>query len=219
VSREAQIVSIHPVLFQALEATKQTDTWLIVLATSPSSRECATMKDILSNAEIAAWIEANGSTLSFDIDADINLAAELGIRVVPTFLAFKGGEERGRLRGLRDWVHLLMWLHDLQRAKVEVGDVPTGREEDVRTREEAARALFRGGRYAEALEHYVWLWNNMARLFPDIAGVRGSFLARELDGGQLRTASSRSASKPQPSRPLILERWKRGRTGWSSIRS
>jgi thioredoxin-like negative regulator of GroEL len=170
-----------PVLAQALEDARQTGAWLLVLAASGSSKECASVQDTLSNAEISAWIETHGSALSFDIEADVDVATALSIRVVPTFIAFKGGEERGRLRGLRGWVHVLMWLHDLLREKVDVGDVLTGKDDDVQMREEAARALFRGGRYAEALEHYVWLWNNMARLIPDMAGVRRSFLARELD--------------------------------------
>jgi hypothetical protein len=130
---------------------------------------------------VLAWLGANALAISFDVEAERELARTLRVQAVPTIIAFRQGMERSRLRGLRHWMVLFMWLDGLGREPVDVGVGPMGNAEGVEGRMTAASALLRSGEYAEAAEHYVWLWNNMARVEPDQEHVRVSFLASEVD--------------------------------------
>ena len=53
-------------------------------------------------------------------------------------------------------------------------------EAEVDARYELARALVKKGAYAEATEHYVWLWENIPRKHPAMHGVRSSFMIGQM---------------------------------------
>ena len=168
----------------AIERTKRTGAWLLAHATSRSSKECAMMDSTtLSNPEIVAWIKANALVVfTFAVDEENKLAQDLKIRVLPTLIAFRNGREVERLRGFRSWPDLLFWFHGFQSEITIIGDPPRiAQNGSVRARRDGAAALLRSGRYAEATNHYAWLWKNIPRVAPEMEGVRRSFLALEID--------------------------------------
>jgi hypothetical protein len=94
-------VSADSVLARALEPTIQTGGWLIVFVTSQSSKVWKPLsQDDVAGKKVDAWIRENALTLSVDVDADVELAKALKVRAIPTLIAFQGGQERERLRGL-----------------------------------------------------------------------------------------------------------------------
>jgi len=96
-------------------------------------------------------------------------------------IAFKEGAERGRLRGLRDWTDVALWLHELDRVKVDVVAAGTRITVDVGERRDLAKELLRSGRYQEATEQYLWLWSNIPTVATHLADVRLSFIIKEID--------------------------------------
>jgi hypothetical protein len=44
-----------------------------------------------------------------------------------------------------------------------------------------AKAMIEDHRYDEATRHFVWLWHNIARVDPDMLGVRSSFMAGDIE--------------------------------------
>ncbi len=169
------------VLADAIERTTQPGGWLIVHATSGSSKDCDMMdRTTLREPDVVNWIEANALAITLDVDSDRERAKPLKILTVPTLIAFKGGVERERLRGFRGSSEVHTWLNGLERDQVDAGELPVGKGEDVGARSEIAKALLCSGRYEEATEDHVWLWNNMA-LASDYEGVRESYLAGEIN--------------------------------------
>jgi hypothetical protein len=66
----------------------------------------------------------------------------------------------------------------------------------MRERLDAAEQLLNQGKHDEATREFDWLWHNMARLEPDMAGVRVSFMAKSI--GQL-------VEKHRPARARFAE--------------
>src|SRR5262249_52928210 len=107
---------------------------------------------------------------------------------LPTVIAFKDGAERARFEGFRDGHHLLMWFMSLEgglgglEGLTPVIRAPGGDlDRDMHGRLSYARALLNERRYREAADHYLWLWENMERIEPDMSGVRVSFMAGEME--------------------------------------
>jgi hypothetical protein len=160
--------------------------WLIVEAASDGSQPSRLMVDAWQSQRVIDWIEAHAVAVRVDVDEAHALAAELDVRTVPTLIAFKDGEEKARATGFLDQARLLIWLVGLDQPRKGAierlisrgsGDLET----DMQARTSFAKALLDDQSYADATEHYVWLWHNMARVDPRMTGVRVSFMAHELE--------------------------------------
>jgi hypothetical protein len=132
---------------------------------------------------VAAWVEQHAIAIQIDIDVSAELAGRLGVHSVPTVIVFVDGVERDRATGLRPPAELLAWLDrlalgetDLDRARAALTDP----QHDIHGRMALARTLLDRGLFAEALEHYAWLWCHMQEVEPATAGVRVSFMASEI---------------------------------------
>ncbi len=53
-------------------------------------------------ADVAALLEGRAKVYQFDIDKNSELADELGVSSIPTFIVYKGGEEVWRASGEMD---------------------------------------------------------------------------------------------------------------------
>jgi hypothetical protein len=160
--------------------------WLIVEAASGASQPSRLMTDVWQSRRVIEWLEAHALALKIDVDVEHALAAELKVRTVPTLIAFKDDGERARVTGFLDQARLLIWLVGLDKPTNNAierllnrgtGDLDT----DMQARTSFAKALLHDHSYADATEHYVWLWHNMVRLDPGMSGVRVSFMAREIE--------------------------------------
>jgi thiol-disulfide isomerase/thioredoxin len=169
----------------AVERARIKGVWLIVDATAEWCGPCRTMDQTTwRDDRVASWVAANGLAVQVDVDAESELARQLEIRAMPTIIAFKDGDEKDRVVGYRDPAGLLDWLDALGRGETDVDRARhalTDPEGDMNGRLSFARTLLHAGQQDEATDHYVWLWHNMARVEPAMAGVRVSFMAGDIE--------------------------------------
>jgi hypothetical protein len=106
------------------------------------------------------------------IDQLPELSANLEIRAAPTLIAFHAGKERERIVCTTEESRILEWLIGLANTTTPV---------DVSARNSSAAMMLENAKYDEALERYVWLWNNSSRLNPSWRGARLSFVAEKIE--------------------------------------
>lgn len=171
---------------EAVAQANAKGAWLLVWASSARSEPAMLMERTTWRDGVLARQLAEKDILAVrvDIDDDPELAVALNLRSAPMVLAFKDGVEKDRLPGFREAAGLLMWLISLGGVKTPFDDAihrGTGDlEHDMHARSSLANALLQEKRYDEATRHYVWLWDNIARVEPDMSGVRTSFMAGEI---------------------------------------
>jgi thioredoxin 1 len=174
---------------EALAANRTDGKVFIVKATAEWCAPCKRMnRTTFVDPKVVKWFGDNGLVIEFDVDKDPKLAQELSISAMPTTVAFKGGTEFDRIVGYKDAEAFLAWLEgvkagkkggdDLQ-AKVEKARQGEGKVSS-RERMEHARNLVQTGKLDEATDEYAWLWSNIAKEDPSMVGVRGSFLAGDI---------------------------------------
>lgn len=179
---------------QARDATKGSPKLLIVKATASWCAPCKRMdKTTWIDEKVVAWVRDNGVAVEFDVDENKALSEQLKIDAMPTMIAFKDGAEFDRTVGYKDAGDLLAWLNDVkggvrsidklaEKAKAAPGaDAGEDEDVDVDAKYDYARALVSKGSYEEAAAEYVWLWKNMLKHEPSMSGVRGSFMASDME--------------------------------------
>jgi thioredoxin 2 len=62
-------------------------------------------------AQAAQKIEPRARLLKVDTEAEQAIAAQYGIRSIPTLMVFSGGRETGRIAGAMDLNNLLGWIN------------------------------------------------------------------------------------------------------------
>jgi len=216
-------------LTEALKANESDGRILVVKATAEWCMPCKRMDATTWREEaVVEWFRERGMAISLDVDRHRDDAQRLRIRAMPTMVAFRDGEELDRSMGYQSGDALLAWL-----ARVEQGETTASRLAALmeRPREGAgalsmqdrmglARELGGADRFDEAIDEYVWLWRNMARVEPGMAGVRASFLAADMgrlatahDGARSRFRELRDEAKARldaatgSQSPLILMDW------------
>lgn len=138
--------------------------------------------------KVVRWVGDNAIALQFDVDKDKALAEQFKIEAMPTVIILKDGREFDRSVGYQKPAQLLAWLDAVQRgqtsldlARKAAGDrMDKDGKVDVRARLSLARKLAQGGKTAEALDEYAWLWDNMVKFEPAMGGVRVSFMASDM---------------------------------------
>jgi thioredoxin 1 len=180
----------------ALEANKSSDSWLIVDATAQWCGPCKNMdRTTWRDAEVVAWLEAHATALQIDVDQEQEWAKAHRITAMPTLIAFKDGAEFDRVVGGRKPADLLDWLNGLQQGETAVAQLQRSVGEgdaNVSGRLDLARALLTAGKLDEAAREFVWLWEHMDKLQPDMAGVRVSYVASEIETLVSQDESARS---------------------------
>jgi thioredoxin 2 len=179
----------RPPIFQALAldeaiaVARRTGRVLLVDVTAPKCGPCQVMDH--STWSDRALIEAlRDRALAIQVDAGEHsaVAERLAVRTMPTVLVFKDGAEIDRVTGLQNTAQILTWLDGLERGETALTRMRAELDErDVSGRLQLARVLVEQGRCDEALREYLWLWQNMVEIDPEMSGVRHSFMLGDIE--------------------------------------
>ena len=170
---------------EAMRQARAADSWLIVDATAVWCGPCKTMDQrTWPDADVAEWLESHGIAIQIDVDEHQALAHKLEVRAMPTVIAFKAGKEKDRVVGFRNPQGLLDWFNALERGEIDLDQARgalANPERDMEGRLDLADRLLHGGKLDEAAAHYLWLWDNIAKVEPGMSGVRVSFMASSIE--------------------------------------
>lgn len=186
----------HPALFSDLTLTeakaqaKKEGKLLLVDFTASWCPPCGEMdKTTWQDAKVVNWIRNNAIAVQIDVDKEQKLAREMSIVAMPSLVVFRdSANEADRTLGFQDSDELLIWLKAVKNGVTAVDRMQKelnlargkGGSDEMEARYELARAQFASGRYEDATDNFVWVWQNMTRLTPELAGVRLTFLASEI---------------------------------------
>lgn len=172
----------------AVAATKASDKLLVVKFTAAWCGPCKQMdKTTWRDDQVVKWFERHGTVIAVDVDKEPRIAADNRIRAMPTMVAFKGGSEAARRVGYMSAKDVLQWTESVRTgALIEAhaaannkGDAGAGKQ-SMQERLQAARVLVDDGKLEKATDEYVWLWKHMLEQEPAMMGVRGSYMASEM---------------------------------------
>ncbi len=182
-SRGAPAVFSDISLDEAVARTTEDGTLLIIDFTAEWCAPCKQMdKTTWVDEKVVAWIDEHGVALQIDVDKKRAIANKFQVRSMPLMVVVKEGEEYDRASGYRTGPELIAWLDDVKAGKREVDRLREAAEADgdngaidVQAKMQFAQKLVMTGRFDEALEEYVWLWENMLDHEMGMYGVRLSF--------------------------------------------
>jgi thioredoxin-like negative regulator of GroEL len=169
----------------ALERARVDGKRLVVDATAEWCPPCKMMdRTTWVDAAVVARLSSFAIAIQLDVDQDAETAKRLGVRAMPTLVAFYEGVEVDRVTGARQPAQLLAWLDEIERGrtaldalKAEVDAAPS----DMQKRLEYARMLRGRGRFDDATREHVWLWTHMLEHQPSMLGVRLSFFISDIE--------------------------------------
>jgi tetratricopeptide (TPR) repeat protein/thiol-disulfide isomerase/thioredoxin len=186
----------HPAIFsdlslsQAKAQAKKEAKLLLVDFTAAWCPPCGEMdKTTWEDPNVVKWIHDNAVAIQVDVDKEQAIARDLKIVAMPSLVVFKDKDaEVDRAIGFQDGEELLKWLNDVNNGVTSMDKLQQeldmvrgkGGSRELEPRYELARAQYQAGRYADAQENFVWVWQNMAKVNSELAGVRLTFLASEI---------------------------------------
>lgn len=157
----------------------------LVYATATWCPPCQRMKkSTWVDASVTSWVEQHGIVTSLDVDEFPQVAADLGVRAMPTMILFEAGEELGRRTGYTDASELVAWMEAGRNgeelpAPAEF-DWGGGEQDAVRQELDTANELLASERYDEATAAYLELWASMNERAPFMSGVRLSYMTESM---------------------------------------
>ncbi len=172
-------------LDEAIEKSVEADRLLIVDATAEWCGPCKQMDATTwVDPGVVSWIEENAIAIQVDVDEREAEAERLNIQAMPTLVIYREGEVFDRSVGFLDaetlsermrmWDDGTTWLDKI------AAEVDDGEGVDVEKRMDLAYEFASAGKNAEALKHYLWLWDNMALVDDEYEGMRGAYLASDM---------------------------------------
>ncbi len=185
---------------QAAKKAQQENRLVLVDATAEWCGPCKMMdRTTWVDDKVVEWINANAIAVQFDVDHEEDTAKRFQIRAMPTVIVLKDGKEFDRKVGYMDGPKLIDWLDQVKAGKssLDVLREKAGNRMDedgnvdVRERYDMAGEFLNANAYEEALDEYLWLWDNMVEFEPAMGGVRGSFMAGDME----RLAASHAPAK------------------------
>ncbi len=100
-------------------AASRDDAVLLVYATAVWCVPCQHMERTTWQAPaVAEWFESHGMAYKLDVDEESDIARDLRVRSMPTFIAYRGGTEVSRSMGYHSAEQLLEWLDDVRLGRV-----------------------------------------------------------------------------------------------------
>lgn len=100
----------------AVAAGQQEGRVVLAYFTADWCPPCQQMKkDTWPDPRVAKWLTDNANFHTIDLDANREMAQSLGIRGIPTIVAYKDGREADRIVGYRGPADMLAWLEPLAR--------------------------------------------------------------------------------------------------------
>ncbi len=146
-------------------------------------------KTTWEDPRVVKWIKDNAIAIQIDVDKEKTIAADLKIVAMPSLVVFKDkANEVDRTLGFQDGEELLTWLNSINSGVTSMDKMQQqletvkgkGGEKELDARYELARAQFQAGRYADAQDNFVWLWQNMSKINPHLGLVRLTMLPQEI---------------------------------------
>ncbi|CAN5500920.1 hypothetical protein BH10CYA1_BH10CYA1_39590 [soil metagenome] len=170
---------------QAKEQAQKDGKFFLIDFTASWCPPCKTMEaSTWTNSEVQSWIKENAIAIQIDVDHDTKIKSALEIAAMPTMVLFSPkntAAEFGRQVGYMDPSDLLRWLEGAKSGKTA---------QDLDKEHDAGNAVFdhfgkarelqSAGKNAEAVEEYIWIWNNASSTDPNVAPIRMSAVPVEL---------------------------------------
>lgn len=160
-----------------------------------------------TNADVGQLVGAKAVALRLDAEKEgRDLAQRYRIDAYPTLLVLKpDGTELDRIVGFRepaafitDFTAAIEGRTALKRAaEASAKSEAVSLREQVRARQQLANELTRNHKYEEALQEYLWLFDEGMKQDPGFAGVRTSFLTSDM---------GRLAARYEPAAAALRER-------------
>jgi thioredoxin 1 len=174
---------------EAIEAGARDGKLVILDATATWCAPCKTMDATTwVQPEVEKWIGDHAIAAQFDIDKDADSARAYNIAAMPTIIVVRNGVEFDRVTGYRTAEQLLGWLSGVREGKTLQAQQaePTFRE-----RLKIARDKVYSQRLPDALADYLWLWDNIEKVYPDQVGEKSDSLVVCLRDISLRLPEAR----------------------------
>jgi len=179
---QAEIFS-NSTLDQAKQQAQKEKKLLLVDFTASWCPPCRKMESTTwSNTDVQAWVKENAVAIQVDVDKDEKTSSALNVEAMPTLVLFtpESTGEFGRQVGFMGPSELLQWLDSAKSGKKADSSEPA-EESDIWSRISKARELQAAAKNAEALEEYVWLWNNTSTSDSTLRDVRTGMLPVEIE--------------------------------------
>ena len=160
--------------------------WLLVEVVDASiAASWAAAYTTWRDGDLLAWLEKYAIAIRVDARADPGAARALRVDTgsVPTIILYRDGRERLRIVGRQGPTEVLRQLVQIDVAEDNLAlhrKMLKQPDRDMVNRDALAEALLRAGLLEEALDHYDWLWQHMADVDPEMAGVRVSYTAEKI---------------------------------------
>ena len=135
---------MHPPVFSdfsfddALAKAKGDGKLLLVDATASWCQPCKHMdKTTWVDGNVVVAIGKDGLAIQFDVDEQKDLMKKLGVRAMPTVIAFRDGKEIDRIVGMRAPAAFVAWLEGLARGETSLDLARTAAREKPTSAERA----------------------------------------------------------------------------------
>ncbi len=190
-------------LSDAIAQTKDGKKIAVVKFTADWCPPCKRMdKTTWREDAVVKWVKDNGVAIQVDVDKKPDEAQAHRVEAMPTMVVFVKGEEFDRAVGFMSGEAMTSWLEGVKAGKKRDKPVmsrraapdskPTPGGKTVDERMEEARGLASDRKFKEAADAYAWLWTNMLEYQPSMLGVRGSFMANEMERLAERDAGAKA---------------------------
>ncbi len=174
-------------LTQAKQQAQKDGKLLLIDFTASWCPPCRKMESTTwADSSVQSWIKENAIAIQIDVDKDEKSASALKVEAMPTLVLFtpkSDSNEFGRQVGFMSSAELLQWLEGAKSGKsadkLEKEQASSGGE-DVWAHMNKARELKSANKYAETLDEYVWLWNNIRTEDPNLGDLRTGLVAHEM---------------------------------------
>lgn len=138
------------------------------------------------NDAVQAWVKENAIAIQVDVDKDEKTSDKFKIKAMPTMVLFtpdNADTEFGRQDGYLSSSELLQWLEGAKGGKTAKEldrELSNSDGTEIWTHMNKARELQGSGKSAEALDEYIWLWNNIKTTDPNLGTLRISLVPSEM---------------------------------------
>jgi thioredoxin 1 len=182
---------------RALEANRTGSKLLIVEATASWHQACKQMDKVTwSDPALVTLLRDRAVVIKVDVDQDAATAKELGVDVMPTLVAYRSGQEVGRLLGFQSADDIGEWMNTLAKAPTaqaavkaqpakaqpapQANSATAAPVSPVQARLQKARTLIQNKKLDDATQEYAWLWENIPGQDAGLTNLRTSLLAAEM---------------------------------------